>query len=85
LHRAGRSCRGDSTSGICTSLLVKKKDKKFARFLLENLKKRNISIPHELKQVTGKKSKMHKMLKKRNQEELKERDDLGIFLNILIL
>ena len=78
LHRAGRSCRGNSEGGSSISLLVKKKDKKFARFLLENLKNRNVEIPKGLIKMAGKKSKIRNFLKKRNEEELIEKQQLGI-------
>lgn len=77
LHRAGRSCRGESTSGVSISLLLKKKDRKFARFLLENLQKRGVDIPKELRQAVGKKSRFKKMLEKRNREEVEKRQELG--------
>lgn len=83
LHRAGRTCRGLNTEGLCISLLIKFRDDKFAKFLDYNLKSRNKTVPENLRQVLNKKtkskskSKSSKILKKRNDQEMKKKEEYG--------
>jgi superfamily II DNA/RNA helicase len=77
LHRAGRSCRGVDQSGSVISLLIKKKDRQFAQFLVGNLQKKKVEVPRELSKLAGKQGRFKGILVKRNDEEMKIKRQLG--------